>query len=138
MTLRPNLLQTTIAAGLTVAAIVPMTHGGHPSVLGATPVSACQSVTPQSVNAYAATIDRALRYANADARANGENGSYAVAARNSRDLLDRAKKRVEASEFGTTAAAGGHSLSLHRPAGGGQAHAGRARAEGHLLGPRKL
>ncbi len=91
----PKSLQTTIAVVLAVAVILLGTHSDHPSPLGATTVSACQSVTPQSVSAYASTIDRALRHANADARANGENGSYAVAARNSRDLLDRAKERVE-------------------------------------------
>jgi len=95
MTRRPRSLPIAIAAGLTVTVILLAIHGEHPTAFAATPGSACQSVTPQSVSAYAATIDRALRYANADARANGENGSYAVAARNSRDLLDRAKKRVE-------------------------------------------
>lgn len=91
----PKSLPIAIAAGLTVTVVLLATHGEHPAALAATPVSACQSVTPRSVSADAASIDRALRYANADARANGENGSYAVAARNSRDLLDRAKKRVE-------------------------------------------
>lgn len=91
----PKSLQSISAVALAVAVILLATRLDHPSALAAAPLSACQSVTPQSVNAYAAAIDQALRHANADARANGENGSYAVAARNSRDLLDRAKKRVE-------------------------------------------
>lgn len=54
----------------------------------------CQSITPGSMTSWARTIEQALRSAEKDARANGENGAYAVAATNARNLLDRAQKRA--------------------------------------------
>lgn len=64
-------------------------------LLAAPAADACTSITPASMTAYARTIEQALKYAQKDARANGETGAYAVAAVNSRDLLDRSRKRIE-------------------------------------------
>lgn len=62
--------------------------------LGAAPANPCTDVTAQSVQRLQRSIQRALRTAEADTRANGQTGSYAVAATNSRDLLARSDKRI--------------------------------------------
>jgi len=84
LVLLPGILALSLAPG-----------GDPPPVLPAADLDACSAITPRTVDAWAATIGRALRSATSDARANGQNGAYAVAARNSRDLLDRAKQRVD-------------------------------------------
>ena len=58
-------------------------------------IRGCDSVTPSTLDSYARTIERALKSAQKDARANGTTGSYAVAATNARDLLNRAKTRID-------------------------------------------
>ncbi|MGI9037794.1 MAG: hypothetical protein ACR2GQ_02930 [Gemmatimonadota bacterium] len=54
----------------------------------------CRSISPRSIDSYVGTIEGALRYATTDAKQNGTGGAYAVAATNSRDLLQRALDRA--------------------------------------------
>jgi hypothetical protein len=60
-------------------------------------VDSCGSISPRSLQAYSRTIGTAHRYASADASKYGTDGVYAVAARNSRDLLKRAQDRADAA-----------------------------------------
>jgi len=60
-------------------------------------VDSCSAISPRSLEAYGRTIALALKYASADADKYGTSGAYAVAARNSRDLLKRAKERADAA-----------------------------------------
>ena len=60
--------------------------------------AACTPVTTKALADLGRTLGRALAPAAADARKNGTSGSYAVAARNTRDLIQRAKNRVEEAE----------------------------------------
>ena len=53
----------------------------------------CTAITPKALDAYSRRISAALKWASADASTNGKTGSYAVAATNSRDLLQRALDR---------------------------------------------
>lgn len=81
---------------LTVMLIVgSLQWSGDDRALLADELRGCDSVTPAALNAYAGTIERALKSAQKDARANGTDGSYAVAATNARDLLKRAQARIE-------------------------------------------
>lgn len=57
----------------------------------------CSAITPRSLEAYGRTIDAAHRAASADASKNGTSGQYAVAAKNSRDLLKRAQGRANSA-----------------------------------------
>lgn len=54
----------------------------------------CRAITPKSLDSYTRTIQVALKWASADAAANGSSGQYAVAATNSRMLLQRALDRA--------------------------------------------
>ena len=65
-----------------------------PAVADAATASSCEAITPESMASYARVIERALKSAQKDVRANGTSGAYAVAATNSRDLLNRAMDRV--------------------------------------------
>ncbi|MEE8487043.1 MAG: hypothetical protein V3S56_02650 [Gemmatimonadota bacterium] len=53
----------------------------------------CTSINPQVLDAYSRQISAALKWASEDASKNGKTGTYAVAATNSRDLLQRALNR---------------------------------------------
>ncbi|MEE8487761.1 MAG: hypothetical protein V3S56_06295, partial [Gemmatimonadota bacterium] len=53
----------------------------------------CTSINPKALDAYSRRISSALKWASADASKNGKTGSYAVAATNSRDLLQKALDR---------------------------------------------
>lgn len=53
----------------------------------------CTAITPKALDAYSRQISAALKWASADAKKNGTSGSYAVAATNSRNLLQRALDR---------------------------------------------
>jgi hypothetical protein len=55
----------------------------------------CASLNAGSINGYRDLIQQALSAASSDARANGTRGTYAVAATNSRDLLQRAFDRAQ-------------------------------------------
>ena len=84
------------ASLVVVFAWVPLTSSASPpEPASATTVVDCGAVTPASLTAYARTIERALKSAQKDARANGSGGQYAVAATNARDLLQRSMERVE-------------------------------------------
>lgn len=90
-------MRTSLFASILVAvAWVPLAGSGTPAgpPLPAANVN-CATVTPGSLTAYARTIERALKSAQKDARANGSGGEYAVAATNARDLLQRSMERVE-------------------------------------------
>lgn len=78
----------------TAALLVAAVHGSEPAPLEASTAASCAAVTPQSLQLLQRSIERALRAAEADARANGETGAYAVAATNSRDLLARSRDRI--------------------------------------------
>jgi hypothetical protein len=63
----------------------------------------CLAISPKAVDLYIRTIQNALKWAAADAAANGTSGQYAVAASNSRMLLQRALDRAKLarSDLGT-------------------------------------
>jgi hypothetical protein len=82
-----------LGAGLLLAAIAVASD--TPESIAA--VDSCGSISPRSLQAYGRTIDSAHRYASADASKYGTDGAYAVAARNSRDLLKRAQDRNSAA-----------------------------------------
>ena len=54
----------------------------------------CSALNARTINGYQAMLKDALDVASRDARANGTSGAYAVAATNSRDLLQRAYDRA--------------------------------------------
>ena len=64
---------------------------------GIAAVDSCTSISPRTLQGYSRTIASAHRYASADASKYGTSGAYAVAARNSRDLLKRAQDRADAA-----------------------------------------
>lgn len=70
--------------------------GRHPSLSSAPRPTAdpCASLNASTLGSYRSLIGRALASARADARANGTNGKYAVAATNTRDLLQRSYDRA--------------------------------------------
>jgi hypothetical protein len=85
-----------LALGVGGAAVVLGAMGMRPSADPAVGNS-CAAISPQSLGAYGKTIDAALRWAEADAAKHGSTGAYAVAARNSRDQLKRARDRAAAA-----------------------------------------
>lgn len=66
-----------------------------PASLEAHTADACATVTPRSLQTFQRSIERALRSAESDARANGATGAYSVAATNSRDLLVQSRNRIQ-------------------------------------------
>ncbi|MEZ4588180.1 MAG: hypothetical protein R2909_17520 [Gemmatimonadales bacterium] len=54
----------------------------------------CATFTQAALNGYRSQLGQALQAAQADARANGSNGRYKVAATNARDLLQRSYDRA--------------------------------------------
>jgi hypothetical protein len=54
----------------------------------------CAALNAQTIDGYQRLLKEALDAATQDARANGVNGKYAVAATNSKDLLQRAYDRA--------------------------------------------
>lgn len=90
---KTTLFVPTLLVGMLIAVSVPGSGDGR--ALLAVDLRGCDSVTPAALSSYARAIERALKSAQKDARANGTDGSYAVAATNARDLLDRAKTRIE-------------------------------------------
>jgi hypothetical protein len=70
--------------------------GLHPSPLSAPRPAAdpCASLNASSLGSYRTLIGKALASARADAQANGSTGKYAVAATNTRDLLQRSYDRA--------------------------------------------
>lgn len=56
-------------------------------------LDSCTSITPRALDAYSKKIGNALKWASADASKNGRTGAYAVAATNSKNLLQRALDR---------------------------------------------
>ena len=90
----------------TIARLAPLTALALSTALVAwarQPVSApahadpCTSISPRVLDSYAGQIAQAQRSAIADANRNGTSGRYAVAAINSRDLLNRAHDRALAA-----------------------------------------
>ena len=82
-----------IGAGLFLALMAVATDAPE----GIAAVDSCSSISPRSLQAYGRTIASAHRYASADASRYGTDGAYAVAGRNSRDLLKRAQDRADAA-----------------------------------------
>lgn len=99
--------RTLCAAGVAALAVVGFLtpHGvpappGLVAAPGPAPDNPCAEISPRSLDRLQRSIQRALRSAEADARAHGETGAYAVAATNSRDLLARSESRIaDAIEF---------------------------------------
>ncbi len=79
-------------------AVVPPVALAQQAVLvtthAALAASACTQLTASSIDGYRNLIGKALASARADAQANGTSGAYAVAATNSRDLLQRSYDRA--------------------------------------------
>ena len=92
---RPSARQLmTLGATGAAALLLSAPSGPAPAPLEAR-ASSCATVTPQSLQTFERSIERALRSAESDARANGASGAYAVAATNSRDLLVRSRNRIQ-------------------------------------------
>jgi hypothetical protein len=61
---------------------------------GIAALDSCAAISPRNLETYQRTITATHKSATADASRNGTSGQYAVAATNSRDLLERAQGRV--------------------------------------------
>lgn len=81
-----------LLGGIIVAATLTGTRA--PERLEAASVDPCRSITPKTMRAYARTIEAALRSAEADVRANGQGSAYPEAPAKSRDVLVRARDRI--------------------------------------------
>ncbi len=86
---------TLAAHGWTGSLAVLLLLVSTPAAAQAPLASACAAVTPQSVTAQVRLLEQALGPARRDATKNGASGSYAVAARNARDLLQRSADRMK-------------------------------------------
>lgn len=89
-----------VGAGAVTAALAagpgPSLEGTVPSA--AAPEDACSATTAVALSRLQDMIGESLRLAEADVRANGTDGKYAVAATNNRDLLVRSRDRVQTAK----------------------------------------
>ena len=85
---------TCVLAALSLAAVAGMVMDSAQARTSRIVIDSCSAISPGSLEAYGRTIAAAHCSASADASKNGTSGEYAVAARNSRDLLQRAEDRA--------------------------------------------